>query len=65
MILTCTCKHEFQDSEYGPSQRVHNYAPKAYRGNAGWRCTVCGDVKETTTLTPTRKLDAKDNQDRL
>ena len=45
MILTCTCKHKFQDTQYGPNQRVHNHAPKGNAGNPGWRCTVCGNVK--------------------
>ena len=45
MILKCNCKHEFQDKEYGPGMRVHNYAPKGYNGQPGWRCTVCENVK--------------------
>jgi len=36
----CTCYHEFQDKLYGVSIRVHNR-----RGHGGWRCTVCGSVK--------------------
>ena len=42
-ILACTCKHVFQDKEYGPGMRLHNWAPKS--GGAGWRCTVCADKK--------------------
>ena len=40
MILTCKCKHEFQDERYGADKRAHNQCAK------GWRCTVCGGVKE-------------------
>ena len=45
MILKCSCKHEWQDKEYGPGMRVHNLARKGYNGRAGWRCTVCERVK--------------------
>lgn len=45
-ILPCTCKHEFQDKEYGIQQRVHNYAEKENNGDGGWRCTVCKNVKK-------------------
>lgn len=49
MILPCTCEHKFQDVEYGQDNRVHNYAPKGHRGNAGWRCVVCLDMKAANT----------------
>lgn len=39
MNLQCTCKHEYQDKEYGKGNRVHNSCAK------GYRCTVCGDIK--------------------
>jgi len=45
VILPCSCKHKFQDEEYGEGMRVHNYAPKGYNGGPGWRCTVCEKVK--------------------
>jgi hypothetical protein len=46
-ILFCTCKHEWQDRQYGKQQRVHNPGPK--KGASGkasnWICTVCGSKK--------------------
>ncbi|MBK7380828.1 MAG: hypothetical protein IPJ03_17860 [Ignavibacteriales bacterium] len=41
-ILTCTCKHEFQDKQYGKQKRVHTYGVK----NDVWRCTVCLNEKK-------------------
>lgn len=38
-IISCTCKHTFQDKEYGKGNRVGNSC------NAGYRCTVCLSVK--------------------
>ena len=43
-IIKCSCKHEFQDKQYGAGNRVHNYARSANR-EGGWRCTVCQVVK--------------------
>ena len=37
-IMRCTCKHEFQDKEYGKGMRVFN--PMKISGR--YRCTVCG-----------------------
>lgn len=34
----CTCKHEFQDREYGKGQRAHNLSADGKLS----RCTVCG-----------------------
>lgn len=34
-ILSCVCKHEFQDKEYGKGKRLFNNNTK------GARCTVC------------------------
>jgi len=50
MILPCTCKHKFQDEEYGEGNRVHNYAPGGGGGatagkKPGYRCTVCLKMK--------------------
>lgn len=39
-IIGCSCKHEFQDQEYGQNRRLTNPT------NKGHRCTVCG--KEQT-----------------
>lgn len=43
-ILSCTCKNDFQDKEYGKGQRVHNPSVKDGKSK-GNRCTVCGNVK--------------------
>jgi len=45
MIKKCSCKHEFQDKQYGDKMRVHNKC-KGVRTNIAWRCTVCGNKKE-------------------
>lgn len=39
MILTCRCKHEFQDKRYGKHKRVHTPLAKTH---GAYRCTVCG-----------------------
>lgn len=36
-ILRCSCKHKFQDKEYGKGRRVHNKTV-----GDKWRCTACG-----------------------
>jgi hypothetical protein len=41
-ILSCNCKHEYQDKKYGQGKRVHN----EMKDKKGYRCTVCGDVKK-------------------
>lgn len=38
-VRPCTCKHEFQDREYGRGMRVHNL------GKDKARCTVCSAEK--------------------
>lgn len=38
-ILTCSCKHPYQDAKYGENRRVMNAI------NKGYRCTVCGKDK--------------------
>ena len=43
-IITCTCKHEYQDRTYGNGKRVANKANKAVDGDR-YRCTVCGELK--------------------
>ena len=40
-ILRCNCEHKFQDQRYGKGKRVHNKTK-----DGGWRCTVCGNVKD-------------------
>ena len=52
MILPCECKNEFQDKEYGQSNRVHNLAVKLERGKRtvrGFCCTVCGKLKPSSS----------------
>jgi len=45
MIKFCSCKHEYQDKEYGKNNRVHNeLAPKSGHPQE-YRCTVCGRVR--------------------
>jgi len=44
-ILKCYCNHDFQDEQYGRKMRVHNHTLKGYDGRAGWRCTICSNVK--------------------
>jgi hypothetical protein len=41
-ILRCDCKHSFQDRQYGPGMRVHNYCHSDKNKDTPWRCTVCG-----------------------
>jgi hypothetical protein len=44
-VIKCTCKHEFQDMQYGKNQRVCNSLAKNNGKINGYRCTVCGDKK--------------------
>lgn len=37
-IMACTCKHEFQDTQYGKGKRVFN----KQIGDNKWACSVCG-----------------------
>lgn len=39
IIKNCECKHDFQDKEYGPKQRLMNLNDKL-----GATCTVCGSL---------------------
>lgn len=53
-ITSCTCTHDFQDSIFGPGQRVHNI------GKEGRPiCTVCGKKKEATKKTSDMAADEK------
>jgi len=47
-VKKCTCIHKFQDEIYGVGRRVHNQSLKDR--TVRWRCTVCGDVKESAKL---------------
>jgi hypothetical protein len=44
-VLPCDCHHKFQDQQYGPRQRVDNFARKAFAESGGWRCTICTQIK--------------------
>lgn len=37
IIMKCSCKHEFQDKQYGPGMRVHNVSESKKEAY----CTVC------------------------
>lgn len=39
-VMQCSCKHDFQDQQYGKGMRLFNEIGKG--GNDGYRCTVCG-----------------------
>lgn len=43
-VLPCSCSHEYQDKQYGKSNRLHNWAKNHPKGG-GWVCTVCGKEK--------------------
>lgn len=54
-IMSCSCKSKTQDTLYGPSLRLHNYATKP--GN--YRCTVCGLLHSPNGPTPVKKAEDK------
>jgi len=39
MIISCTCRHEYQDKKYGKGKRVCN--PTRKQDGTIYRCTVC------------------------
>ena len=39
-VMNCSCKHEFQDHQYGKGMRLFNEIGKDQK--SGYRCTVCG-----------------------
>lgn len=41
-ILACSCKHSFQDKEYGVGKRLHTFTKKKM-----WRCTICLKEKQS------------------
>ena len=47
VILPCSCKHKFQDGEYGSGMRLHNRMFKDQRSSGKARCSVCEKVHET------------------
>lgn len=44
-ILSCNCKHDYQDKTYGEGKRVHNSLKATATGIIKWKCTVCNDEK--------------------
>jgi hypothetical protein len=42
-LITCTCKHGYQDSKYGKRRRVANELSKSVPKK--YRCTVCSNTK--------------------
>lgn len=47
-LMVCTCSHQFQDVTYGTKMRVYNSRhPAGKTALVGWRCTVCGNTKES------------------
>ncbi len=49
-VIRCTCKHSFQDQEYGAQQRLGNINEKQDAAT----CTVCGNQVKFS-LTPKKK----------
>ncbi len=46
-VKRCKCPHGNQDRRYGKQMRVHNRTnQKEDKSRQGWRCTVCGSVKD-------------------
>lgn len=39
-VMMCSCKHEFQDQQYGKGMCLFNGIGKDQK--SGYRCTVCG-----------------------
>jgi hypothetical protein len=40
-IVSCTCKHEYQDKTYGPYKRVANAKKTGKDSKPEYVCTVC------------------------
>ena len=40
-VLSCRCKHAFQDARYGVGRRYHNAMKKMLGIKQVFRCTVC------------------------
>jgi hypothetical protein len=41
-IVSCTCKHKFQDKMYGKGKRVTTKSSDKGKNAVVYRCTVCG-----------------------
>ena len=42
-VTICSCKHDFQDKEYGKGKRLFNVKTKSSPTKG--KCTVCGTEK--------------------
>lgn len=40
-ILSCRCRHAFQDSQFGAGMRYHNATKKMVGNRQVFRCMVC------------------------
>ena len=49
IVLSCTCKHEFQDKQHGKNKRVHTLSTdKGGKGSSRTaKCTVCLKTQST------------------
>lgn len=48
--VKCTCKHEFQDSQYGAGNRMANE-----NRSGQYRCTVCGTLHGSASMVTASK----------
>lgn len=39
-VLRCSCRHEYQDAQYGVGMRLHNPC-SGHANSIAYRCTVC------------------------
>lgn len=47
-VIRCNCKHDFQDTKYGPGMRLMNPTSKQADAKGGptvYRCTVCSQER--------------------
>lgn len=49
MILACTCKNTFQDSKYGPGNRVHNRV-RPNDNPPSYSCAVCSTERNAKNV---------------
>ncbi|MEW6207432.1 MAG: hypothetical protein AB1631_03640 [Acidobacteriota bacterium] len=46
VIISCDCRHSFQDERYGAGRRVANLKAKKEKEDREARCTVCSRVQK-------------------
>lgn len=44
-VLSCRCRHAWQDSRYGKNLRMHNAMKKMLGMKQVFRCTVCNSER--------------------